>query len=667
MSNEKDNLSSKLNSSSSTKQPLNVFAQPHFRSKIRLPFKDFQKNVNNDLPKPNYQQNNNQDLTTASPPIFTKFISEKSHVSKPEDINISNNKNKSNDDKEEKNEEKIEKDELGMIIEIVHRWKDDSARRDSIIKELRDNLDILQETINHRDIYLTTYRERILTLELLIKRQQSNSDHNRERVENIKSKYFSYRNTLSNIEKSVEEIREEKKRIENDVESLRCDFGKIATKYQSVSEYHISNSLSQRTQITQVTDLNHQLTDANTQLNNVITQLSQVIQNSNDKAASYASELDSTRKRLESVMSERDIEKAENGEECQKLKLSFESVNEKYQTLNLLQKENEEKIIALTKCVQKLEQDLESSRNDIKQLNSLITEKDKRYFKKSYPHLPLLREIDSIQKEMDTIRTQQMIECQKFENELHDLRHQLQTEFYKERCQLETEWANERSRLESENREERTRRLRLESEFRDERSERFRFETELHNSDRKLKELLQTNDHEKIVQLESELGELENQRLNRISASSLESRLNSLATKFDEFKSDHNKVINDINQQHDDNVDKLNRDVYNYQEIVKQTTLEHENEICQRDCEIREIKSKEILMMEEIEMLKSKIHLLESNEQFSQKNLQLRNDCKMSNISIPGPGYIVNSERTETEPIINEVVVLEVFGKSFRI
>ncbi|CAG8574690.1 9890_t:CDS:10 [Acaulospora colombiana] len=344
----------------------------------------------------------------------------------------------------------------------------------------------------------------------------------------------------------------------------------------------------------------------------------------------------------------------------------------------------------LTRNIQEVEQNLKSliSEKDKRISQLLVTEERYEHLQQEYNQekLNAKKELDSLQKEIDAVRTQQMIEHQKSENELRDLRHQLQTEFYKERCQLETEWRNERIRLESETREERTQRLRLESQFRDERSERLRFETELHNSDRKLDELtlINNNDKSRISQLESELHELEKRHLDRKAVAvgtsdipdldlqlkhtkvtldfekeninnkkkveelnlaldtwkskvvSFESQLNLLTTKYDELQNERNKVAEDMKNaslRHNEIVDNLNRDISDYQKMAKQTEAQNEDEI-------RKAKAKEIALMEEIETLKSKILHLESSEGSLQH--KIRSDIHQAK------QFQVDSEQMET-------------------
>ncbi|CAG8560740.1 14599_t:CDS:10 [Acaulospora morrowiae] len=758
------------------KAPLNVFAQPHFRTKpntTRMPFKGIQENAIN---KSSSQQIGASSDSTI--PSFAKFFSVKSIVSKtnPEEIIVENNEERDtktstlneepqnvgsqitelisrtspadvqesefsapNTDREEKTlqdddvqsnsltlnpqsdavpppaedgqivvtsnnlldplnvddksrpqhgnctsavgspneclsvskktgiaKDERDDDELYMVIDAVHRWKNGVERRDSLIKKLKDNLNTLNETVEHQNNSLNTYRERIFILESLIKHQQDNTERNREKIEGIKTKYLSYRDTFSSIRKYMEEIREGKNKIENEIDSLRLEFNILVTKHQSASENHISNSQSQQAQIAQATELNTKLIDANTQLSNVITQLRQVIQDSENKATQYALESETARTKLENLAKEKEAQV----EECEKLKTSLECADEKCRTLTLLQKENEEKLMNLMKNYQEVEQNLKS----------LITEKDKRISQLSkteekYEHLQLehnqektnsRKELDSLQKELDAIRTQQMFERQRSEYELRDLRHQLQTEFYRERCQLENEWRNERSQLESDSREERVQRLRLESELRDERSERFRFETDLHNSNKKLSEitLLHDNEKSKISQLESKLNELENRRLDRTTvavgtsdipdldlqlkyiktimdfeqenrdnkkkfeeldvtleawrskAASLELQLDSLTTKHGDLQNEHNKVVKDMrtdNLRHNEIVDKLNPKV--------------------------------IELTEEIETLRSEILRLEANEKSILQKLHSQRGYKPYNNPLPGDMSEVNSDQ----------------------
>ncbi|CAG8613410.1 14672_t:CDS:2 [Gigaspora rosea] len=308
-------MSEKLIKSDDSKRPskqlLNVFAQPHFRTKTnitRLSFKDFQKKVPSsnlqssiDLsPKLTFLKDNNnsssnstQEISTndesitlpeklnsicSSQPdeesgsIHTKNLqilqtdvdinnyNVESHIiqnSQDVDPSLNNDQNYSSESlscqlnqsdisskafsmnecvpinaptsssiKNMRNKVNVdaenEGDDLSIIIEVAHKWKNEVSRKDSLIKELHDEIHGLKKTIGQRDYSLSLYIERISIVEALIKRQQSYTDHNRERIDKMKSRYYLYRNSLSNMLKCVEEIRDEKSRIETEIESLKC-------------------------------------------------------------------------------------------------------------------------------------------------------------------------------------------------------------------------------------------------------------------------------------------------------------------------------------------------------------------------------------------------------------------------------------------------------------
>ncbi|CAG8530627.1 2895_t:CDS:2, partial [Scutellospora calospora] len=522
-------------------------------------------------------------------------------------VNSKNSRKDSNiDDLQEKNES----DDLGIIIEVAQKWKSEFSKKDSLIKELHGEIHELKKIIEKRDHSLSLYMERMFIVEALIKRQQAYTDHNRERIEKMKSKYYLYRNSLSNMLKRMEEVRYEKSRIESEIESLKCEFNKLATQHKSISESHESNFQSQRSQITQLTDLNTHLTEANTQLNNVIAQLRQLVQDSDAKSSCYASELESMREKLESLLHEHDTERIEHMNKCQNLESLLKLSEDNNKTLTTNQKESEERISVLTKNIQQCQQELELIRTEVTQLNLVITEKDQRISSLCISEtecerlrqeldqikINMKNDLDLLQKELDATRAQQIVERQRLETEFHDERHRLQTQFHKERCQLETEWRSERTKLESECREERSQRLRLESDYRDERSERFRVEDDLRNSNRKLEEMLQEIDNAKlkISQLEAQLSEIEYKHTNRISvaigttdvpdldlqiqynkvmfkfdqeqadsvtkieelsrtmetwkskAESLESQLGLISSKHDELQNEHNKVVEEV-------------------------------------------------------------------------------------------------------------------------
>ncbi len=61
----------------------------------------------------------------------------------------------------------------------------------------------------------------MLLVESMVKRQHIYTERNRERINNIKSKYSLFKNLLCNMRKNMEEICNEKKRIEGKVESMR--------------------------------------------------------------------------------------------------------------------------------------------------------------------------------------------------------------------------------------------------------------------------------------------------------------------------------------------------------------------------------------------------------------------------------------------------------------
>ncbi|CAG8667554.1 5392_t:CDS:2, partial [Racocetra persica] len=305
-----------------------------------------------------------------------------------------------------------EGDDLGIIIEVAHRWKNEVSRKDSLIKELNDEIHGLKHTIEQRDHSLSLYIERMSIVEALIKRQQTYTDHNRERIEKMKAKYYLYRNSLSNMLKRMEEVRDEKSRIESEIESLKCEFDKLATQHKSISESHASNFQSQRSQIAQMTDLNTHLAESNAQLNNVIAQLRQLIQDSDAKSSCYASELESTREKLEVLLRERDTERMAHVNKCQNLESLLKHSEDSNKALTTSQKENEERITALTKDIQKVQQELESTRAE---------------------------------------------HCQ-LENEWRNERTQLESECLEERAQ--------RLRLESDYRDERSERFRVENDLR---------------------------------------------------------------------------------------------------------------------------------------------------------------------------------------------------------
>ncbi|CAG8597756.1 12429_t:CDS:10 [Gigaspora margarita] len=783
-----------------SKQTMNVFAQPHFRTKAnttRLSFKDFQKKVPNQnlqsSPKSTFLKDNKnsssdstQEISTngesitlpelnsicpskpdeVSGSIHTKNLqilqtnvdindyNVESHIiqnSQDVDPSLNNDQNSSSESLScQRNQSDIsskefsinecvpinaptsssiskfmrnnvnidelhaenEGDDLSIIIEVAHKWKNEVSRKDSLIKELHDEVHGLKKTIGQRDYSLSLYIERMSIVEAFIKRQQTYNDHNRERIDKMKSRYYLYRNSLSNMLKRVEEIRDEKSRIESEIESLKCEFNKLATRHKSISENHTSNFQSQQSQIAQITDLNTHLTEANTQLNNVIAQLRQLIQDSDAKSSCYATELESTREKLQVLLCERETERITHMNKCQDLASLLKLAEDKNKTLTTNQKENEERITILTKDIQQIRQELESTQAEIIQLNLVVAEKDQRISsllisetecerlqqELDQTKINMKNDFDLLQKELDAIRAQQIVERCQLESEWRNERNQLESEWRNERNQMESEWRNERNQMESECREERAQRLRLESDYRDERSERFRVENELRNSERKLEELHQKIDSSKlkIVQLEFQLSEIEYRHTNCTSvaigttdipdldlqiqynkamckfdkeqsghktkieelsmtvdtwkskAESLESQLSLISTKHNELQNDHNKVVEEIinvNRQHNEVVDQaLSRAACYYQEMAKRTAVEHENDIRKRDCKIREAETKEIALTEEIKSMKAKLFQTESNEKNLMQQLRLRKGCSVCNVSITGNTSLVNHE-----------------------
>ncbi|CAG8574709.1 9891_t:CDS:2, partial [Acaulospora colombiana] len=237
--------------------------------------------------------------------------SPKKHLSSCIDQSITEKKKKNTSNEEDK-------DDVCMIMEAVHRWRDNVSKRDSLIKELQDNLNTLHETVEHQDNSMNTYRERIFILESLIKQQQVSAEWNHERIENIKAKVISL--------------------ILSHVSRIRFIDNELNPPPLHPSIIHIFINI-ERDQIAQITELNTKLTSTNTQLGNIITQLRQTVQDSENKAARYALESETTRAKLETLLKEKEA----HIEECGKLKLSLECVDEKCRTLTLDKKENEEK------------------------------------------------------------------------------------------------------------------------------------------------------------------------------------------------------------------------------------------------------------------------------------------------------------------------------------
>ncbi|CAG8668255.1 10229_t:CDS:2, partial [Cetraspora pellucida] len=266
-----------------------------------------------------------------------------------------NSKNPRNNAKIDDLHKENEGDDLGIIIEVAHRWKKEVSRKDSLIKELHDEIHRLKKTIEQRGHSLSLYIERMFIVEALIKRQQTYTDHNRERIEKMKSKYYLYRNSLSNMLKRMEEVRDEKNRIESEIGSLKCEFDKLATQHKSISESHASNFQSQQSQIAQITDLNTHLTESNAQLNNVIVQLRQLIQDSDTKSSCYASELESTREKLEALLRERGTERMEHMNKCQNIESLLKLSEDNNKALSTNRKENEKRIAQLEFQLNELE------------------------------------------------------------------------------------------------------------------------------------------------------------------------------------------------------------------------------------------------------------------------------------------------------------------------
>ncbi|CAG8600670.1 4633_t:CDS:10 [Dentiscutata erythropus] len=489
-------------------------------------------------------------------------------------ITSKNLKNNSNID--ELHVEK-EGDDLSIIIEVAHKWKNEVSRKDYLIKELHDEIHGLKKTVEQRDYSLSLYIERMSIVEALIKRQQTYTDHNRERIEKMKTKYYLYRNSLSNMLKRMEEVRDEKSLIESEIGSLKCEFNKLAALHKSISESHASNFQSQQSQIAQITDLNTRLTEANAQLNNVIAQLRQLIQDSDAKSSCCAAELESTREKLQVLLCERDTERITHMNKCKDLESLLKLSEDKNKALTTNQKENEERIAVLTKDIQQIRQELESTQAEMIQLNLAVTDKDQRISsllisetecerlqqELGQTKINMKNDFDLLQKELEATRAQQIVERQRLETEFHDEHRRLQAQFHKERCQLESEWRNERNQLESEWRNERIQLesecRRLESDYRDERSERFRVENDLRNSERKLEEMRQEIDNSKlkIAQLEFHLSEVEYKHTNRTSVAigttdipdlDLQIQYNKAICKFDKEQSGRETKIEELSK-----------------------------------------------------------------------------------------------------------------------
>ncbi|CAG8536120.1 6897_t:CDS:10 [Racocetra fulgida] len=422
-----------------------------------------------------------------------------------------------------------EGDDLGIIIEVAHKWKNDVSRKDSLIKELNDEIHGLKNTIEQRDHSLSLYIERMSIVEALIKRQQTYTDHNRERIEKMKAKYYLYRNSLSNMLKRMEEVRDEKSRIEK------------------------------RSQIAQMTDLNTHLTESNSQLNNVIAQLRQLIQDSDAKSSCYASELESTREKLDVLLRERDTERMAHVNKCQNLESLLKYSEDSNKALMTSQKENEERLTALKKDIQKVQQELESTRAE---------------------------------------------HC-KLENEWRNERTQLESECLEERAQ--------RLRLESDYRDERSERFRVENDLRNSDRKLEEMLQEIDNSKLKYIVAIGTTDipdldlnlqyNKAMFKFDQEQSSSETkiEELSRTvetwksKAESLESQLSIISTKHDELQNEHSKVVEEMIS-----VNPLNRAACYYQEMAKRTAVEHENDIRKRDCKIREAEAKETALAEEI-------------------------------------------------------------------
>ncbi|CAI2171958.1 12467_t:CDS:10 [Funneliformis geosporum] len=514
--------------------------------------------------------------------------------------------------------------ELNLTIGTIQRWKDEVMRRDCLIEDLRNQIATLRDTLERKKKSLFNYRERMLLVESIIKQKQINTERNRERIDNIKLKYSLFNNLLYNMGNNMEKICNHKERIEGEFESMKSDFSKLTIKYKSTLDNSVATSQAQQDQLVQITEFNSKLIEANAQLTDIITRLRQEIQDTDSKASNYSSELDSI---LNQLLSE--VENEEFKDNRSLIKSNYE---------------NEEKIASLT--INKIERKIESIRSEVTQLNLIIKEKDERIahldvaekerddFKVKIIQAKELmkKDRDSLKQEMEIMRAQHESDLKRVESEFCRDRYKLQNDFHKERSQLEAEWREERLRLESERHEERNHRLRLEDEYRDERSERLRIETELRSSERKVEEMSKTNNNDnlRIAQLESQLNkmdfcqpEISTAELEtwKSKSSSLESQLISSNSMYNKLR-EHNKTLVEISDsylQNKEAVDQaLNRTTNYYQDIAKKIAVEHENEIRKRDCKIGEIETKEVSLLEEIQMLKSKLLKMED----SNKSLQ---------------------------------------------
>ncbi|CAG8514172.1 8517_t:CDS:10, partial [Ambispora leptoticha] len=585
-------------------------------------------------------------------------------------------------------ENKSEEDEFSMIMDVVKKWRSEVKRRDTEINKLSDTIDHLRKDLLRRDETIKQYSERIKCVEVLIKRQFTDTDRNRQRI---------------------------------------GELNKLAFKFEITKETNASLIGTQRAELEQLRECNSKLMQDNVQANEIINKSREELQQSILHSSRSASELEASHIRIKTLTSEYDLLKSNHIEEVQKLKLDVERAENQSQVESEAKKECEEKINLLTVKVHQHEVDLESMHRENERLNVAITEKENQILslksietqrKSLQAELDHVKEntnkqINDLYQEIENLRTHQKAERQRLENEGREEICRLQEDFLKKRTAWEQQWHDENARLESECREEREQRSKLESKFHEKGTENLRLEAELRNSQVKLDEIMQSNkkyknqiedlekqlcqyvhpkiesfsigvgtaeipeidvliQHEKfIAESDRELSTTKNKitelnkalELSMSKFKSIESELASMTVNYNKLLEEHNKLTlgtSNTEVQKKNAVDQaLNRAQLYYQDLAKRAAVQHENEIRKRDCKLREAEIRESTLNEEIRSLRSKLLQVESKDRASTEQM-----AQLPNTEIKLDVQLMNEQKTNKQTQIRSVVSPSLYASS---
>ncbi|CAG8570384.1 4208_t:CDS:10 [Paraglomus brasilianum] len=492
--------------------------------------------------------------------------------------------------------------EFDIMVSAVNEWQDEITEKNAKIENPQSTPNQLASILSGRDQSLSIFSERVKLFEILVRRQQSDSECTRERIDHIKSKYSQFRHTLSQTVKDLDIVMSEKKRVDEDLQQLKCKFDALNMTREILIEDHKSVLAAHQEQLIGITTQNKKLLDENRILQSDSDRLKRNLLIIAEYLSHQAAELESSHAQLKKLQEEREADKSKHIE-CEK------------------------RVNILSSDLKNAKLTLEASREEISRLVSACMEKDKRLRNDRAEELRLGSELQLLRQQLDEVvqEKEHRFDIFVYDGYYQRFSHGLTVHATSNHSDSHLAVIEKAS-------------------------------VAVGTSDCPDMDL--ARQHAMMLQIfgkncmDYNLREQELQRKldeTKANTSKFESQFNNLQLEYETLQQEHDKLLvehTSIDSKHRQSIEQtLNRAAQYYQDLANQAAVNHNNEVCKRDSKIHELESIGASLQEEIRTLQNTLaSMTDKRKELDNNSTNQITRTEVLDSSNDGQGFPVGNE-----------------------